>query len=112
MALCISRNATSPVRAEQADNLAAMRRGGLPTPAVHNESAWGAQPSQSDRDEPADRGFGRQPASCPERVEAVARKLLRRDVTADVAGLCGLGQQVIYHVVDLLLRFGDVHTSM
>src|SRR5687768_16188262 len=49
-----------------------------------NTSAWGAQSSQSDRDEPADRGFGRQPASCPEGVEAVARKLLRRDVTPDV----------------------------
>jgi hypothetical protein len=45
-------------------------------------------------------------------VEAVARKLLGRDITPDVAGLCGLSQQVFDHVVDLLLRSGDVHTSM
>lgn len=29
-----------------------------------NESALGVQPSQSDRDEPADRGLGRQAAGC------------------------------------------------
>jgi hypothetical protein len=44
-------------------------------------------------------------------VEAVARKLLRRDIVPDVAGLCALGQQVSDHVAELLLRPGDVLTS-
>ena len=37
-----------------------------------NESARRAQPSQNDRDEPADRDLGRQAAGCCEGVEAVA----------------------------------------
>ena len=77
-----------------------------------NESARGAQPSQSDRDEPADRGLGRQAAGCREGVEAVARKLVRRDIVADVAGLCSVGQQVSDEVAELLLRSDDVLTSM
>ena len=77
-----------------------------------NESARGAQPSQSDGDESADRGFGRQTASCCEGVEAVARELVRRDIIPNVAGLCGLDQQVSDHVAELLLRPGDVLTSM
>ncbi len=64
----------------------------------------GAQPSQSDRNESADRGFGRQTASCCEGVEAVARKLLRRDITPNVAGLCGLGQ-VSFHSLGTTLVY-------
>src|SRR5918998_6846419 len=45
-------------------------------------------------------------------MEAVACKFVRRDIVPDVAGPCGLGQQASDHVVDLLLRSGDVHTSM
>jgi hypothetical protein len=66
----------------------------------------GAQPSQSDRDESADRGFGRQPAGCCEGVEEVARKLVRRYITPDVAGLCALGQQVSDDVREVLLPLG------
>jgi hypothetical protein len=43
---------------------------------------------------------------------AVARKLVRRDIIPDVVGLCGLGQQVSDEVAELLLRSGDVLTSM
>ena len=75
-------------------------------------SSAGAQPSQSDYYKPANRGFGRHVAGCCEGVEAVARELVRRDIVPEVAGLCDLGQQASYHVVDLLLRSGDVHTSM
>ncbi len=76
------------------------------------QSARGAQPSQSDRDEPADRGLGRQAAGCCEGVEAVARKLVRRDIIPEVAGLCDLGQQVSDQVDELLLRPGDGLPSM
>ncbi len=77
-----------------------------------NESARGAQPSQSDRDEPADRGLGGQAASCSEGVETVAGKLVRRDIIPNVAGLCSLDQQVSNQVDELLLRPGDVLTSV
>ncbi len=77
-----------------------------------NESARGAQPSQSDRDEPADRGLGRQAAGCCEGVEAVARKLVSRDIIPDVPGLDALGQQVSDQFAELLLRPGDVLLSM
>ena len=80
--------------------------------AHQNESPRGAQPSQSDRDESADRGFGRQTASCCEGVEAVARKFVRRDISPEIAGLCALGQQVSDDVCEVLLRLGDMLTSM
>ena len=94
-------------------------RGACPDSAVahigtahQNKSPWGAQPSQRDRDEPADRGLGRQVAGCCEGVETVARELVRRHIVPEVAGLCGLDQQVSDHVAELLLRPGDVLTSM
>ena len=73
---------------------------------------WGAQPGQSDRDESADRGLGRQAAGCREGVEAVARKLLRCDIGPDGADLSGLGQHISEHVAKLLLRPCDVLASM
>ena len=85
---------------------------GFPLRRHQKESARGLQPGESDRHEPADRGFRRQTAGRVECVEAVARKLVRRDIIPYVAGLCGLTQQVLDHVVDLLLRSGDVLTSM
>src|SRR5215211_1063277 len=84
----------------------------LPPQRHQNGSGRGAQPSQSDPDEPANRFLGRQTASCCEGVEAVARELLRRDIISDVAAVCTLGQQVSDHVAELLLRPGDVLTSM
>jgi copper chaperone CopZ len=45
-------------------------------------------------------------------VEVVARKLVRRDIVPEVAGLCDLGQQVSDHVDELLLRPSDLLTSM
>src|SRR5918998_6494861 len=71
-----------------------------------------AQPGQGDRDEPADRGLGRQAAGCCEGVEAVARKLLGSDVIPDVARIRGLGQQVSDDLREVLLRSVSVLTSM
>jgi hypothetical protein len=45
-------------------------------------------------------------------VEAVARKLVGRDIIPDVASLCGLAQQVSKHVSELLLRSGHLLVSM
>ena len=45
-------------------------------------------------------------------MEGVAGKLVGRDIVPDVTGLCGLGQQVSDEVAELLLRFGEVLTSM
>ena len=70
------------------------------------------QPSDSNHDEPSDRGLGRQAAGGCEGVEAVARELVRRDIAPDGAGLCGLGQQVSDQVAELLLRSGEMLTSM
>lgn len=72
-----------------------------------NESARRTQPIQSDRHEPTDSGLGVLPAGSREGVEAVACELVRRHIIPDVAGLCGLGQQVSDHLVDLVLRSGD-----
>jgi hypothetical protein len=77
-----------------------------------NGSARAAQARQSDLDEPVDRGLGRQAAGGREGVEAVARKLLRRDIIPDLAGPCALDQQVSNQVPKLLLRLGDVFTAM
>jgi hypothetical protein len=71
-----------------------------------------AQPGQSDRDESADCGFGRQAASCGEGIETVIRELLGRDIVSDVAGLCALGQQVSDDVREVLLRLGDMLIPM
>jgi hypothetical protein len=49
------------------------------------------QPSQSERDEPADGGLGGQALGRGERVQAVAREFVRHDVVPDVAGPCGVG---------------------
>jgi len=45
-------------------------------------------------------------------VEAVARKLVRRDIVPKLARPCALGQQVSDEVPEVLLRSGDVFTSM
>jgi len=76
------------------------------------ESARRAQAIQRDSDEPADRNFRTAAASSSEGVKAKARKLVRRHVIPDVAALCGLGQQVSKHAVDLVLRSGDLLVAM
>src|SRR5262249_31414354 len=53
-----------------------------------------------------------QVAGCIQGVEAVARELRRRDIVPDVAALRTLGQQVPDELVEVLLRSGDVLTSM
>ena len=58
------------------------------------ESGVGVQPGQNDGDEPADRSLGRQVAGCCEGVQAVARKLVGRDIDPNVAGLGGPDQKV------------------
>jgi hypothetical protein len=45
-------------------------------------------------------------------VEAVAGEFVRRDVVAEVAGLCALGEQVPDEVSEVLLGPGDVLASM
>ena len=77
-----------------------------------DESVRGSQPGQRDRDEPAGRDLGRQAASCGEGVKAIACELVRRDIFPEVTGLCDLGQQISDQVDELLLRSGDVLTSM
>jgi hypothetical protein len=72
----------------------------------------GLQPSECDRDEPADGSLGRQAVGGFESVEAVRRELTRRDVIADVAGHCGVGKQAFDQVADMLLCSRDVFTSM
>ena len=56
----------------------------------------------------ADRGSGWQAGGCAVSVEAVIRELAGRDFGPEVAGLCGLGQQVSDEVAEPLLRSGDV----
>lgn len=45
-------------------------------------------------------------------MEAVACKLVRRDVVPDVTGLSTLPQQISNKAAELLLRLGDVLPSM
>ena len=45
-------------------------------------------------------------------MQAVARELVGRNVAPQIAGLCGLGQQVSDQVADLVLRFDDMLASM
>src|SRR3989304_626292 len=45
-------------------------------------------------------------------METEGRKLVGRDVVADVAGLRSLRQQVSDHVAELLLRSGDLFVPM
>lgn len=73
--------------------------------------AAGAQPSQSDRDEPADRGLGRQAAGCGKGVQAIARELIRRDIIPEVTGLGPFGEQILDHVAKPLLRSGGLLAS-
>src|SRR5215203_3579742 len=75
-------------------------------------SVRGMQPGQGDREEPADRGFGRQTAGCRECVEAVGSKLLGRDVIPDVARIRGLSKQLSDDVREVLLRSVGMLTSM
>lgn len=71
-----------------------------------------AQPSQNDRDEPADRGFGRQAAGRRQGAEAVAHELIGCDVIPDIAALRCIGQQVPKEHAQLMLRPGDMLALM
>src|SRR5215207_1022798 len=108
----ISLNATSPSAHDRLTVSQPSIEEGCRLQRHRNASVRGAQPSQSDRDESAYRGFGRQAASCCEGIETVVRKLLRRDITPEVAGLGALGQQVADNVREVLLRQGEVLISM
>ncbi len=72
----------------------------------------GVQPSQSDRDEPTDRGLGRQAAGCCEGVKAITCKLVRRDIIPDAAGLCPCSQQCSDHVAKVLLGANNMLVPM
>ena len=84
----------------------------LSVPAASERLSGVAQPRQNDRDEPAVRRFGWLATGCREGVEAVARKLVRRDIIPDVARRCALGQQVSDEVAAVLRCPGDVLTVM
>src|SRR5215207_739743 len=77
-----------------------------------DESARRAQPGQGNRDQAPNRGLGRYGARCCERLEAVVRELVRRDIVPELACRCTLGQQVSDEVVKLALRPGDMLSSM
>ena len=72
----------------------------------------GTEPSEGNRDEPADRRVGRQTAGRAQRVEAVTHEFVGRDVIPDVAGLRGVGQHVPNEVAELMLRSGDLRVLM
>lgn len=63
-------------------------------------------------DEPANSGSRWEPAGGRERVEAVTRQLVGRDILAKVAGLGALPQQFRNHVSEELLRSNDLLVSM
>ena len=63
-------------------------------------------------DQPPDRGLGRQAAGTCKRVKAIVRELAGCDIAPEGAGLCALGKQVSDEFSELLLRPGDVFTSM
>jgi hypothetical protein len=75
-------------------------------------SARGPQPSQGDHDEPVDRGGGCQAAGRCEGVQAVARKLVRRDISPNVACISDIGQETSNQLDELVLRSGEVLISM
>jgi hypothetical protein len=54
--------------------------------ALRMESARGTQPSQNDLDETADGGLRGEAGGCRDGMEAVARKLVRSGVIAELAG--------------------------
>ena len=70
------------------------------------------QPSQRDRDDASDRGFGSQAAGCRERVEAVTREFIGRNVIADSAGPCAFDEQGSEEFGQLLLCSVDMLASM
>ncbi|WP_287051762.1 hypothetical protein [Mesorhizobium sp.] len=45
-------------------------------------------------------------------MEAIGRKLVRRDVVPEIARRCTLGQQIADEMVELMLRLDDVFASM
>src|SRR5215216_3725479 len=97
--------------ARLADQLSPIERALLIRRRGAQSVRW-AQPGQGDRDEPANRGFGRLAAGCCEGVEAVARKFLGSNVIPDVARIRGLGKQVSDDLREVLLRSVSVLTSM
>jgi SAM-dependent methyltransferase len=72
----------------------------------------GAQPCEGDRDEPVDRGCGRQVAGRCQGVQAVAREFVGTDIISDAAGLGSLGEQVSEHVAQVPLCSDDVLVRM
>ena len=71
------------------------------------DSALRAQPIQSDCHQPTNGGLRALSAGAREGVEAVAGELIRRHIVPEIAGLCGLDEQLPDHLVDLVLRSDD-----
>lgn len=79
--------------------------GGLPARLVFRGGA-GTKSGQGDRDEAECRSLGRQAAGRGEGVQTEAREFARRDVVADAAVACTVGQQALDHAVELPLGPG------
>src|SRR5262249_49447784 len=77
-----------------------------------NRSGRRAQARQGDRDEPADRRLRGQAAGRGEGGEAVAREVVRGDVTPDGAGFGGPRQQASDELLQAPPRPGDVLVTM
>ncbi len=77
-----------------------------------DQSPRRAQPCKGDGDEPANGGFGRHASGGREGMEAVAGKLVGRDIISQVAGRYALDEQVPDEIPELPLRPGDVFPSM
>lgn len=89
-----------------------MRQPVIKPGAVHATLVQGTEPSEGNRDEPADRRIGREAAGRAQRVQAVTHEFVGRDVIPDVAGLRGVDQHVPNEVAELTLRPGDLRVLM
>jgi hypothetical protein len=70
------------------------------------------QAVERDGDQPSDGGSGRQRAGGRDRVQAVGRQLAGSDVVAEVAGVCGLGEQLAEELAEMLLGARGVLSAM
>ena len=89
-----------------------MRQPVIKPGAVHTTLLRGTEPSEGERDEPADRRVGREAAGRAQRVEAVTHEFVGRNVIPDVAGLRGVDQHVPNEVAELMLRPCDLRVLM
>ena len=75
-------------------------------------SAGGAEPSQCDAHKPSNCRLGWERTGRFESTETVIRKFGGGDVVADVAGPCGVGDEIADHCGEFPVRPGHVATSV